>query len=127
MTPSTLYVTASASGTSESCAWNVWSIPTKTAAELGYTDNVPLAELLITFTEVDTEGGLVFVPVAVTVQEPAVEGAVNKPDLLIVPQVALQVTIAFVANCSVVFTTTVGLVGVIERGAVALPDPDSAT
>jgi hypothetical protein len=116
-----------ASGTEETCAWKIWLVPAYTAAELGYTVKEPLVEPLITFTEVETDGGVVFVPVAVTVQEPAEEGAVNKPDLLIVPHVAVQVTLAFAENCSVAFTTTVGLVGAMERGAGTLPDPDNAT
>ena len=79
-------------------------------------------------TEVDTDGGLVAAPVAVTVQEPGDEGAVNRPDLLIVPHVAVQVTLAVTANCSVPFTTTVGLVGAIERTVTGmLPEPDNVT
>jgi hypothetical protein len=116
-----------ASGTDESCAWKVWSVPTKTAAELGYTVKVPLVDPPVTFTGVETDGGVVFVPVAVTVQEPADEGAVNSPDLLMVPHDAVQVTIAFAENCTVAFTSTVGLVGAMARGAGMLPDPVKAT
>jgi hypothetical protein len=43
---------------------------------LGYTVSVPLVEPAVTFTEVETEGGLVAEPVAVTVHDPAVAGAV---------------------------------------------------
>ena len=67
------------------------------------------------------------VPDAVTVHEPGEEGAVNSPDLLIVPQVVVQVTLALAENCSVAFVGTVGLIGAIESGSRALPDPDSAT
>lgn len=92
---------------------------------LGYTDKVPLVEPLVTFTEVDTDEGLVAVPVAVTVQEPGDEGAVNRPDLLIVPHVAAHVTLAVAVNCSVALTSTVGLVGAMERVVTApLPDPE---
>ena len=127
ITPSTLYVTGWASGTNESCAWNAWSVPTKTAAELGYTVNVPLVELLDTFTEVDTDGGLVAAPVAVTMHEPGDDGAVNRPVLLIVPHVAVHATLAFAENCNFAFTSTVGLVGAMERVVAALPDPDNIT
>jgi hypothetical protein len=83
---------------------------------------------LITSTEVDTEGGVVFVPVAVTVQDPAADGAVNRPAAVIVPQVADQVTLTFAENCTVAFVTTVGFIGAMERGvASALLDPDNAT
>jgi hypothetical protein len=65
--------------------------------------------------------------VAVTVQEPGEDGAVNKPDLLMAPHVVVQVTLAFAENCSVAFTRTLGLVGAIDRGAGSLPDPDNVT
>jgi len=94
---------------------------------LGYTVNVPLVEPLITFAVVETDGGVLFVPVAVTRQEPADAGAVNNPELLIVPQVVDQVTVAFAENCTVAFTSTVGFVGAMARGAGMLPDPDNAT
>jgi hypothetical protein len=100
----------------------------KTAAELGYTVNLPLVEPLITFTEVEMDGGLVAAPVAVTVQEPADEGAVNRPALLMVPHVAVQDTLVVAVNCSVPFTTTVGLVGAIERTVTGMfPEPDNVT
>jgi hypothetical protein len=85
---------------------------------------VPLVEPLVTFTEVETEGGVVPVPVAVTVQVSAVEGAVYRPALVIVPQVAVHVTLAFAENCSVAFTSTVGLVGAMERVVGVLADPE---
>lgn len=68
---------------------------------------------------------MVAVPVAVTVHVPADEGAVNRPDLLMVPHVAVHVTFAFAANCSVAFTSTVGLVGAMERVVAAEADPES--
>jgi hypothetical protein len=62
--------------------------------------------------------------VAVTVQVPADDGAVNSPDLLMVPHVAVHVTLAFAENCRVAFTRTVGLVGAIESVVAASPDPE---
>jgi hypothetical protein len=85
---------------------------------------VPLVDALVTFTEVETEGGVVAVPVAVTVHVPAAEGAVKRPDLLIVPHVAVHVTVAFAENCSVAFTSTVGLVGAMESVVDAPADPE---
>ena len=123
-TPSTLKVTGLASGTEESCAWKVWLVPTKTAAVLGYTVSVPLVEPLVTLSVVETDGGLVADPVAVTVHVPGEDGAVNKPALLMVPHVAVHATLAVAVNCSVAFTSTVGLVGAMERVVSALPDPE---
>jgi len=60
------------------------------------------------------------------VHVPGEEGAVNRPDLLMVPHVAVQVTLAFAENCSVALTTTVGLVGAMERVDDAEADPERA-
>jgi hypothetical protein len=58
------------------------------------------------------------------VHVPGDDVAVNKPALLMVPHVAVQVTLVVAVNCSVPFTNTVGLVGAMERTDATLADPD---
>jgi hypothetical protein len=60
----------------------------------------------------------------VTVQLPAVAGAVNKPAAVMVPHVVFHVTFAVAVNCSVAFTSTVGFVGAIESVDATATDPE---
>ena len=88
----------------------------------GVMDNEPV---LVTVTIVDAVCPLPPVAVAFTVQDPVVAGALNRPVLSIVPQVAVQVTAALAEKSMVPFTETEGVSGEIVR--VVAPVPDSAT
>lgn len=83
------------------------------------------APVLLTVTSVDAFCPPSPVAVAVTVQDPAVAGAVNKPLLLIVPQLVAHVTAALAEKLTVPFTETVGVNGDIVR--VVPPVPERVT
>ena len=88
----------------------------------GVMVNEPAA---VTVTTVDAVCPLPPVAVAFTVQDPVVAGALNRPVLSIVPQVAVHVTAALAEKSMVPFTETVGVSGEIVR--VVAPVPDRAT
>jgi hypothetical protein len=90
-------------------AVNCCVAPTFTVALVG--DIVKAADVTVTWA-------VALVPllfVAVTVQEPVVEGAVNSPDVLIEPHDAAHVAAADAVNCCVAPTFTEALVGEIEK------------
>ena len=75
----------------------------------------------VTVTTVDAVCPLPPVAVAFTVQEPVVAGAVNRPVVLIVPQVAVHVTAALAEKATVPFTDTDGVNGEIVRVVAPVP------
>ena len=83
--------------------------------------------MVLTVTRVDAVCPLPPVAVAVTVQEPAVAGALNRPVLSIVPQVADHVAAALAVKLIVPLGATVGVKGDIVRVDVPVPNPVSPT
>jgi hypothetical protein len=87
---------------------------------VAFTVKETLAGVMVKPAEVTVTWAVALVPlpfVAVTVQEPVVEGAVYSPDVLIEPQEAAHVAAADAVNCCVPPTFTVALVGEIVKAA----------